>query len=72
MIISHVAKKCHDLGNELAYAAGSRGTYLTSRIQRFHRNINTFVTHAIYEHDHVANMYGGTLMSIELPEDAMI
>jgi 3-hydroxy-9,10-secoandrosta-1,3,5(10)-triene-9,17-dione monooxygenase len=72
MIISHVAKKCHDLGNELAYAAGSRGTYLDSHIQRFHRDINTLATHAIFEHDHVANMYGGTLMGIKLPESAMI
>jgi hypothetical protein len=72
MILSHIAKKCYDLRNKSAYAAGSRGTYSTSHIQRFHRDINTLVTHAIYEHDHVANMYGGTLMGVELPEDAMI
>ena len=70
MIISHAAKRCHDFENEFAHVAGSRGIYLDSHIQRFQRDINTL--HTIYEHDHVANMYGGTLMGIELPEDTMI
>lgn len=72
MVIAHAARKCRDIADELALVAGSRGTFLDSDIQRFHRDICALTTHAIFEYDHVANLYGGTLMNIELPPNAMI
>ena len=72
MGISHIAKKSHEIVDELAHAAGSRGTFLDSPIQRFHRDANALATHAIYEYDHVGNIYGGTLLGVEPPANAMI
>ncbi len=72
MVIAHAARKCREIADELALVAGSRGTFLDSDIQRFHRDICALTTHAIFEYDHVANMYGGTLMDIELPSNALI
>jgi 3-hydroxy-9,10-secoandrosta-1,3,5(10)-triene-9,17-dione monooxygenase len=72
MVISHVAKKCHEIVDELAHAAGSRGTFLESPIQRFHRDANSLATHAIFEYDHVGSLFGGTLLGIEPPPTAMI
>ena len=57
---------------ERGRAAGSRGTYLDSPIQRFHRDANALATHAIFEYDHVANLYGGTFLDVEIPRNAMI
>ncbi len=72
MIVSQVASKCHAIVDELAVVAGSRGTFLDSPIQRFHRDISSLATHALFEYDHTANMYGGTLLDIDVPEGAMI
>jgi 3-hydroxy-9,10-secoandrosta-1,3,5(10)-triene-9,17-dione monooxygenase len=72
MVISHIAKKCHEIVDELAHAAGSRGTFLDSPVQRFHRDANALATHAIYEYDHVGNIYGGTLLGVDPPANAMI
>ena len=72
MVIVHAARKCREIADELALVAGSGATYLNSPIQRFHRDISVLTTHAIFEFDHVASMYGGTLMDIDLPSNAMI
>ncbi|MEK9677708.1 MAG: acyl-CoA dehydrogenase family protein [Rhodospirillaceae bacterium] len=72
MIVSHVASKCHAIVDELAVVAGSRGTFLDSPVQRFHRDAGSLATHALFEYDHTANMYGGTLLDIDVPEGAMI
>lgn len=72
MVVSHMARKCREIVDELAQAAGSRGNYLDSPIQRFSRDANALATHAIFEFDHVANLYGGTILDVELPPDAMI
>ena len=71
-VVSHIAKKCHDIVNELALVAGSRGNYTASPIQRFQRDVNALATHAIFEYDHVANLYGGTLLGVDVPPGAMI
>ncbi len=72
MVVSHVAAKCAAIVEELAIAAGSRGTYLASPVQRFRRDAGSLATHALFEYDHVANLFGGTLLDVELPKDAMI
>jgi alkylation response protein AidB-like acyl-CoA dehydrogenase len=72
MVVSHIAKKCQEIVDELARAAGSRGNYLDSPIQRFHRDVNALATHAIFEYDHTGNLFGGTLLGIEPPPNAMI
>ncbi len=72
MVVSHTAQKCHQIVDELAVAAGSRGYYLDSPIQRFQRDTNMLATHAIFEFDHVANLYGGTLLGLDVPDNAMI
>lgn len=72
IVVSHVARKCHQIVNDLAFAAGSRGNYMDSPIQRFQRDVNALATHAIFEYDHTANLYGGTLLGLEVPKGAMI
>ena len=52
--------------------AGSRAKYLDSPIQRFQRDISSLDTHAIFELDHIGDMYGGTLMGQAVPPHAMI
>ena len=72
IVVSHVARKCHQLVNDLALVAGSRGNYLNNPIQRFQRDVNALTTHAIFEYDHTANLYGATLLGQDLPNGAMI
>ena len=72
IVVSHVARKCHQIVNDLAFAAGSRGNYMDSPIQRFQRDVNALATHAIFEYDHTANLYGGTLLGLDVPKGAMI
>lgn len=72
MVVSHIARKSREIVDELAQAAGSRGNYLDSPIQRFSRDANALATHAIFEYDHVANLYGGTILDVDLPNGAMI
>ena len=68
IVVSYVARKCHQLVNELALAAGSRGNYVDSPIQRFQRDVNALATHAIFEYDHTANLFGGTLLGQDVPK----
>lgn len=72
MAVSHIAKKCHDSVNELALVAGSRGQFTASPVQRFQRDVNSLATHAIFEYDHVGNIYGGTFLGVDVPPGAMI
>lgn len=72
MVVSHIAKKCHEIVDELALAAGSRGTFIDSPIQRFHRDVNSLATHAIFEYDHVASLFGGLALAIDLPPGSML
>ena len=72
IVVSYVARKCHQLVNELALAAGSRGNYVDSPIQRFQRDVNALATHAIFEYDHTANLFGATLLGQDVPKGAMI
>jgi len=72
MVIVHVARKCTEIVNELTVVAGSRGTFLESPIQRFHRDVTSLATHAVHDYDHVANLYGGRFLGVELPANAMI
>ena len=72
IVVSHVARKCRHLVNELALAAGSRGNYVRSPLQRFQRDVNALATHAIFEYDHTANLFGGALLGQDVPKGAMI
>ena len=72
IVVAHVARKCHQIVNDLALIAGSRGNYIDSHIQRFQRDANALATHAIFEYDHTANLYGGTLLGLDVPTGAMI
>lgn len=72
MVIVHVARKCTEIVNELTVVAGSRGTFMASPIQRFHRDVTSLATHAVHDFDHVANLFGGRFLGVDLPENAMI
>jgi len=72
MVVVHVARKCMEIVNELTVVAGSRGTFLESPIQRFHRDVTSLATHAVHDYDHVANLYGGRFLGAELPPTAMV
>ena len=71
-VTSHVAKCCANIAAELAGCAGSRSYFTDSPIQRFHRDMASLSTHAAFEYDHTANLYGAVRMGIDLPQNAMI
>lgn len=71
-ITSHVAKTCTSICAELAGCVGSRSYFEDNPIQRFHRDISSLSTHALFEYDHMANLYGSVRLGAELPTNAMI
>lgn len=71
-VTSHVAKTCTSICAELAGCVGSRSYFEDSPIQRFHRDISSLSTHALFEYDHMANLYGTVRLGGELPPHAMI
>jgi len=71
-IASHVAKRCYEAITELSGAVGSRSYYNDNPIQRFHRDMASLSTHALFEHDHLVNLYGSVRMGQPLPANAMI
>ena len=71
-VTAHVVKKCYDVMDELARCVGSRSFYADSPIQRFHHDMSSLSTHALFEYDHVSNMYGATRVGLALPTNAMI
>jgi hypothetical protein len=72
MIVTHCAKGCDDIANELVVAAGSRSIYKDSHIQRFRREINALATHAFFDHDHLASLHGSILLGLTLPPNTMV
>lgn len=71
-VTAHVARTCTSICNELAGCVGSRSYYEDNPIQRFHRDISSLSTHALFEYDHMANLYGSVRMGVELPSNAMV
>ena len=71
-VASHVAKTCTTICAELAGCVGSRSYYEDNPIQRFHRDISSLSTHALFEYDHMANLYGSVRMGVDLPPNAMV
>jgi 3-hydroxy-9,10-secoandrosta-1,3,5(10)-triene-9,17-dione monooxygenase len=72
MVVATVAAESARIVNELARAAGSRGNYLDSPVQRFQRDVAALATHALFEYDHIANLHGGALLGQGIPDGAMI
>jgi alkylation response protein AidB-like acyl-CoA dehydrogenase len=71
-ITAHVVKRCYEIITELAGSVGSRSYYADNPIQRFHRDMSSLATHALFEYDHLSNLYGATRLDLELPANAMI
>ena len=71
-VAAHAAKSCTAIVTELAGSVGSRSYFSDNPIQRFHRDIASLSTHALFEHDHLANQYGATRAGLELPPNAMV
>ena len=71
-VTAHVAKSCAKIATELAGCVGSRSYYQDNPIQRFHRDIASLSTHALFEYDHMANLYGQVRLGGDLPAHAMI
>lgn len=72
MVAAHCARICDDIANELAVSVGSRSIFNDAPMQRFRREINALATHAFFDHDHLASLYGGTLLGADLPAHAML
>lgn len=72
MVACHVARTCHTVVNDMAREAGSRAIYNDSLIQRFQRDTNALATHAIFDLDHVGDIYGGVLLGQEIPPNVML
>jgi 3-hydroxy-9,10-secoandrosta-1,3,5(10)-triene-9,17-dione monooxygenase len=71
-ITSHTVKRCYEVITELSGAVGSRSYYNDNPIQRFHRDMASLSTHALFEYDHLVNLYGSVRMGLDLPANAMI
>ncbi|MEM7303776.1 MAG: acyl-CoA dehydrogenase family protein [Pseudomonadota bacterium] len=71
-VSSHIARSCTGIITELAGCVGSRSYFSDSPIQRIHRDIASLSTHALFEYDHMANLYGTVRLGAELPNSAMI
>jgi len=71
-ITAHVVKRCYEIVTELAGAVGSRSYYADSPIQRFHRDMSSLATHALFDYDHLSTLYGATRLGVDLPANAMI
>jgi hypothetical protein len=67
MVAAQFARVCDDIANELAVSVGSRSIFNASPVQRFRRDINALATHAFFDHDHLASLYGRTLLGLDLP-----
>jgi len=72
MVACHVARTCHTVVNDMAREAGSRAIYNDSLIQRFQRDTNALATHALFDVDHVGDIYGGVLLGQEIPPSVML
>ena len=72
MVVAQTAATCRAIVDELALAAGSRGNYFKSPVQRIHRDVSALSTHALFEYDHLHNMHGGVLLGAGLPEGSML
>ena len=72
MVVSYIAKQSACIVNDVGQMAGTRAKFLDSPIQRFQRDISSLATHAAFELEHVGDQYGGMLMGIEPPPNAMI
>ncbi|MBN06819.1 MAG: hypothetical protein CMM45_03180 [Rhodospirillaceae bacterium] len=72
MVVSHCAKCCDEIANELAVSVGSRSIYNDSHVQRFRREINALATHAFFDYDSIASLHGSTLMGLKLEPNNMI
>lgn len=71
-VAGHVGAKCYEIVNELAGAVGTRSYFSDSPIQRFHRDMASLSTHAMFEHDRLTNTYGSLRLGMELPQKAMV
>ena len=72
MVVSHCAKCCDEITNELAVSVGSRSIYNDSHVQRFRREINALATHAFFDHDSIARLHGSSLLGLELEPNNMV
>ena len=72
MVISYIGRKSAVLAQEVGQMAGSRAKFLDSPIQRFQRDINSLASHAFFNFDTSADLYGGVMMGADIPDNAMI
>lgn len=72
MIVSYVGRQSAEVVHDVGQMAGSRAKFLDSPIQRFQRDIEALDTHAVFELDSIGDQYGGTLMGLEVPPNAMV
>lgn len=72
-VSNHIARMSQFVVNEMAREAGTRAcTFNYMPIQRFQRDINSLATHALFDMDQTGDHYGGMLLGMEIPPEAMI
>lgn len=71
-VSAHVARSCADICAELAGCVGSRSYFLDNPIQRFHRDVASLSTHALFDFDQMADLYGAVRLGAEPAPTAMI
>lgn len=72
-VSNHIARVSQYVANEMAREAGTRAcTFNYMPIQRYQRDINSLATHALFDMDQTGDHYGGMLLGMEIPPEAMI
>jgi len=72
MTISYIGRQSAVIAHEVGQMAGSRAKFLASPIQRFQGDISSLATHAAFEFENVGSQYGGMLLGLAPPLEAMI
>ena len=72
MVINYIALQSARIVNDVGQMAGTRAKFIDSPIQRFQRDISSLATHAAFDLEQVGDQYGGMLMGIDPPPNAMI
>jgi 3-hydroxy-9,10-secoandrosta-1,3,5(10)-triene-9,17-dione monooxygenase len=67
-----VVKTSRQVAQELCDQAGTSAYFLSSHLQRFHRELSVMSSHAFYDADRMNDVYGRALFGMDLPPGELV
>jgi 3-hydroxy-9,10-secoandrosta-1,3,5(10)-triene-9,17-dione monooxygenase len=67
-----VVKTARQVAQELCDQAGTSAYFLSSHLQRFHRELSVMSSHAFYDTDRMHDVYGRALFGMDLPPGELV